>query len=267
MAIYLSGYTFLKRNYLTCCCTRRYFIFLPTLTHLTSLSNVRVQNSFTSSIDVLGVRLPGESSSSAPNAELGENNTINIRVEKIHRVGETLSVSHGFSLQSGKLSQNGKWSEISELTHDITNVGEHSSWAAHLNVNWHDFNIQSQYASFKYDINGFEETQMVVGSYNYYGSIPSSADTWLTNISWQQKVQWGPITKVKVFNDHSRMINKVDGVKDTVMNSLGLILSAGPLYTYIEWYHAKNQPFIGGSLVGSNNEYNQRININLGYYF
>ena len=55
--------------------------------------------------------------------------------------------------------------------------------------------------------------------------------------------------------------------EDTVMNATGMAISSGGLFTYIEYMSAKNQPFIGGSMAGSETDWNHRLNINIGYYF
>jgi hypothetical protein len=51
------------------------------------------------------------------------------------------------------------------------------------------------------------------------------------------------------------------------MNVTGVSVAAGGLFTYFDWVHAKNQPFVGGSGAGDSGDYEQRFNINIGYYF
>jgi hypothetical protein len=51
------------------------------------------------------------------------------------------------------------------------------------------------------------------------------------------------------------------------MNVLGVAISAGGLYTYVDLITAKNHPFIGGTMAGDALDWNTRVNINLGYYF
>ena len=63
------------------------------------------------------------------------------------------------------------------------------------------------------------------------------------------------------------MTNKTGDLEDTVMNVLGVAVSAGGLYTYFDLVTAKNQPFVGGTLAGNSGDYNTRFNINIGYYF
>lgn len=219
------------------------------------------------SFDVVGLRLEGESIFADPSAELGESNTINARFSRKYTIAPKFNIEPGVSYQQGNLSQDGSWNSIEALGNEATKVGEHSSWAAHLNIDWQAFNFQFQFASYENTIKNYDAKQFVVGSFNFYGSIPATADTWLTNIAWEKAVNFGPIKKIRLFNDYSRLTNKSDGSDPTWMNSTGMIVSAGPLYTYIELFRAKNQPFVGGSLVRNDSEDKQRLNINIGYYF
>ncbi|MEW8625183.1 MAG: hypothetical protein AB2551_05485 [Candidatus Thiodiazotropha sp.] len=69
------------------------------------------------------------------------------------------------------------------------------------------------------------------------------------------------------YNDFSLITNKSAGLDDTWANVLGVAISAGGLYTHIDFVTAENQPFIGGSMGAASGESEQRLNINLGYYF
>jgi len=51
------------------------------------------------------------------------------------------------------------------------------------------------------------------------------------------------------------------------MNVTGVSVAAGGLFTYFDFVHAKNQPFVGGSIAGDSSETEKRFNINIGYYF
>jgi len=219
------------------------------------------------SSDVLGIRLNSEGISDKPQAQLGESDTLNLRMSKHIQLTKQLHIEPGISYQFGDLSQDGKWIEIEGLGQDHTIVGGHSSWAAHMSADWQQLNIRLQYAGYEYQIDNMDIDQFAIGSYNYYSSIPASADAWLVNLAWTQELNWGSISKIRYFNDYSRLINKSGGLKDTWMNSTGLIVSAGPLYTYIEYFIAQNQPFIGGNLVGNSDSTEERFNVNLGFYF
>ena len=45
------------------------------------------------------------------------------------------------------------------------------------------------------------------------------------------------------------------------------MVSAGSLYIYVDYYIARNQAFLNGTLVGENEDQQKRFNLNVGYYF
>nr|MDP2567201.1 carbohydrate porin [Pseudoalteromonas marina] len=51
------------------------------------------------------------------------------------------------------------------------------------------------------------------------------------------------------------------------MNVTGVSVYAGGLFTYFDFGHAKNQPFVCGSIAGDSSETEKRFNINIGYNF
>ena len=60
---------------------------------------------------------------------------------------------------------------------------------------------------------------------------------------------------------------QADQSRSTLMNVTGFSIAAGSLFTYVDYVHARNQPFVGGSMAGDSAEEEQRFIINIGYYF
>jgi len=110
-------------------------------------------------------------------------------------------------------------------------------------------------------------TGIVVGAYNYFDTIPTKATLYSANIAYSLPVKWGPVTNLTFYNDFSLMTDKRFYSEDTLMNVLGVAVSAGGLYTYFDLVTARNQPFVGGSMSGNATDTNTRFNINIGYYF
>jgi len=95
------------------------------------------------------------------------------------------------------------------------------------------------------------------------------------NVAYGLPVDFGPISKLTFYSDNTIIQADNEG-KDwdqTWQNVVGCMISAGPVYTYIDIISAENMPFMGGSMVDnadgwqSSNNRNTRININFGYYF
>ncbi len=205
--------------------------------------------------DALGVRLSGEGVYDTPNVAISEHNTLAVRVARKYSLAAEQSLEWGLSAQSGKLV---------DSTHS---VGSREAFAVHGVYRHNNWTVMTQVSDYRYHIDDISEDGIVVGAYAFYDTIPSKARLYTANIAYSMPVQIGPVSNLTFYNDYSLMTNKSGGYADTVMNVLGVAVSAGGLYTYIDWVTAKNQPFIGGTMVGNDDSTKTRININFGYYF
>ena len=161
-----------------------------------------------------------------------------------------------------------------------------SHWAAglHADGNYGQWNVMAEVLRYQYNPQnpaGVNSDVVQVGAYNYYDLIPASADSGLVNVAYTVPVQWGPISSLKFYNDYTEVFRKKGGFPVTRMNVLGMAISAGKVYTYIDLVEAQNQPFIGGSMApgvsgvggdptattATDRSWNTRFNVNVGYYF
>ncbi|MEW8001003.1 MAG: carbohydrate porin [Candidatus Thiodiazotropha endolucinida] len=206
------------------------------------------------SYDVMGYRVAGEGTFDEPANILAENNTWNARVAYQLAISDKLKIELGASGQFG-------------LLHDGSDkVGDHNAYAIHLVGDYGPWNLQLQTTTYEYDVDDGADL-MAVGAYSFYDTIPAQADTYTANIAYSMPVAWGPITNLTFYNDYSLITNKSANLDDTWMNVFGVAVSAGGLYTYIDFISAENQPFIGGTMGSDSGETEHRFNINLGYYF
>lgn len=206
------------------------------------------------SYDVVGYRVAGEGIYAKPSNELAENNTLNGRVAYGFDLGEKFNIEFGLSGQYGLLNDGS------------SKVGNYDAYAVHLVGNYERWNLQLQAATYGYDVDGGADL-MAVGAYSFYDTIPAEADTYTANLAYSLPVAWGPVTNLTFYNDYSLITNKSANLDDTWMNVTGVAVSAGGLYTYVDYVMAENQPFIGGSMGSNSGETNHRFNINFGYYF
>ncbi|RJE71238.1 hypothetical protein BGP78_20665 [Pseudoalteromonas sp. MSK9-3] len=204
------------------------------------------------SYDVVGYRQGSEGIYDTPTKSIGEYNTFAARYGyHIQHAGGSTEV--GFSGQIGGL-------------HDGTErVGDSLAWALHLNSNIGPWNLQLQHGEYDHDIDGAD--RMAVGAYAFYDSIAAQATTSSANIAYSLPVKWGAITGLQFYNDFGIIYDKSDASEDTWMNVTGVSVAAGGLFTYFDLVHAKNQPFVGGSIAGDSTDTERRFNINIGYYF
>jgi hypothetical protein len=149
----------------------------------------------------------------------------------------------------------------------VSSVGNRLAYAAHLNSTIERWNFQLQFTDSNYDVDGGSGL-LVVGAYGSSDTIPAKAIIYNCNEAYNLPVKCGPITKLTFYNHYNIMTEKSGGMtEDTIMNVTGVGVTAGGLYTYIDLVSAKNQPFIGGSMAGDANDWNTRLNLNVGFYF
>ena len=113
-------------------------------------------------------------------------------------------------------------------------------------------------------------------SMSAYGApydTPAEAMIYTVGIARTFPVNWGPISSIQVYNDYNYMDKTAENFEDTQMNVLGALVSAGPIYTYIDAAMGRNQPWLGpgfGTRLGAGDpsaKWSTRFNVNFGYYF
>lgn len=210
------------------------------------------------SYDIIGARPPGEGEGTfaAPTVGAFDDNVWNGRVAYTLDHGSDSNTEFGFSGQYGDVAGG-----------DGSSVGDQYAVAAHLVGNYGPWNIQLQATEYEYDMDN-NATRMVVGAYDFFDTIPAEARTYTGNVAYSLPVSWGPVSNLTFYNDYSLITDKSADQRDTWMNVTGVAVTAGGLYTYIDFITAKNQPFVGGSIDSPvSTGTNFRFNVNFGYYF
>lgn len=204
------------------------------------------------SIDIVGVRANDEGIYDEPAAKLGEHNTFVARYA--YHVDHTAgSTAIGVSALSGGL-HDGQYS-----------AGDYHAWAFHINSNIGNWNLQFQHSQYDYQIDASQ--RIAIAANATYDTMPTEATSTSANIAYNLSVNYGPITHLQLYNDFGTIYNKSDDSANSWMNITGVAVTAGPIFSYIDLVHAKNQPFVGGTLSGHSDDVERRFNINIGYYF
>jgi hypothetical protein len=166
-----------------------------------------------------------------------------------------------------------------------------TAFAGHVVGNFGNFNLKAQYMNYNYQAKSddgydLDVVQMGAYGYEYFGSglaygddgfytggIASEANIYAAGLAYSVPVEWGPITNLQFYVDYT-LIDKVnENFYDTQHLVPGFLISAGSIYTYVDYAMGKNQPWLTGSFgkgLGSGVEdpdWNKRFNINIGYYF
>ncbi len=205
------------------------------------------------SYNVLGVRAPGEGIYDPPQQAAGSADTAAARVAYTFHPDDDLVLELGASALHGGLEG------------EASRIGHYDAYALHLNADYLKWNVQAQASHYGYHTDS-GATQLAVGAYHFYDTIAARADSYTLNVKYHQPVQWGPIHSLDFYNDYSLVTHKSGMLPSTFMNVLGVVVSAGDLYTYFDYVIGRNQPFIGGSMAGDG-EVEHRFNINFGFYF
>lgn len=205
------------------------------------------------SYDILGIRGVGEGTFDTPAQEIAESNTVALRIAWQGDLGP-IEASAGVSALRG------------DLVDADESVGSQRAGAVHVGAAAGRWNLMLQSTRYDHRTDAGAD-RLVVGAYAFFDSIPAAATLHTANLAYALPVSLGPITAVTFYNDHSQMTAKRGVGGRTWMNTLGMSVAAGGLFTYFDLVTARNQPFIGGSLGDDVDSTNTRFNVNVGYYF
>jgi hypothetical protein len=119
------------------------------------------------------------------------------------------------------------------------------------------------------DNEGEEIEQVQMGAYGSSYMVAAEASLYVIGLAYSIDVDWGPISNIQPYIDYT-LTDKANGdFYDTEQLVPGMLITAGGIYTYVDYAMGKNHPWFAGSL-GSGAEdadWNSRFNINIGYYF
>ena len=191
----------------------------------------------------------------------------------------------------------------------LDNISYGHAWAAHLDSDFNMYNLKLQFTGYHYkalDNEGNSMSRVQMGAYGdpYYGDgVAAVAKIISAGLARNIPVKWGPISNVQAYVNYAWMKKngqiEVGGVsydfEDSHMLVPGLLLTAGNVFTYIDFALGKNQPWLTddfGKGLGAGHRYssnpqsiyylpqkagqpvpvkemdwNLRFNVNIGYYF
>jgi len=222
----------------------------------------------------------GELSEAA--ADIMEMNQFNIRL--------------GYELRPGvEVGVSGQLQGLHNMALDDTEYGH--AFAAHAAGSFGDWSAKAQFINYDYaakDNAGNVMDRVQMGAYGdpYYGDgVAARASIISAGFGRGIDVDWGPISNVMPYVDYALMTKdgelEVDGqmfdFEDSHMLVPGFLITAGNIWTYVDFAMGKNQPWLTsqfGSGLGAGHldqagrpipvddmDWNLRFNINVGYYF
>jgi hypothetical protein len=140
-----------------------------------------------------------------------------------------------------------------------------------MNASIDTWSVEMQVMNYRYDAaDAADPNSIAVASYNWAYLIASKANVYSFNVAKKFDTDWGSLT---FYNDFGMLTPKTDDHKfdDSYMNVTGCLIATGPIYTYIDFIRGKNMYAASKNdhvgLQAIDNDWENRININFGYYF
>jgi hypothetical protein len=193
--------------------------------------------------------------------------------KEVHQGNAKLVYKWGDSLRSrlGASAQYGGLYNI--VTKDF---GKHYAFAGHYEANYKLWNLKLEAILVAHDPeNAPGESRDIITMAAYGAPYEVAADFNLYSLALARDVpvDWGPVSNLQFYNDFGYMQKKVSAFEDSFMNVTGVLVTAGNLYTYIDYAAGYNHSWLGGNFVDDfargnpDAKWEARFNINFGFYF
>jgi len=192
-----------------------------------------------------------------------ESNQLNLRAAYTLKHGDVGNTELGIS---------GEWGQLYNNT--TRDSGDHWAGAAHLNGNYGNLNVMLEYIRYGYNPENpmnVPDSSVLMGAFGGSFEVASEANVYVANLAYGVPVNWGPISRLTFYDDYSYIDKIEDGWNSSQINTLGCMVTAGSLYTYIDIIAGKNAPWLGSGAdaltAGTDDGWHTRFNINFGFYF
>ncbi|WZL90772.1 hypothetical protein VS868_14930 [Salinimicrobium sp. 3283s] len=186
-------------------------------------------------------------------------------IKLLYKWGDSLKSRLGVSAQYGGL-----------YNINTKRKGDHYALAAHYEADFKQWNLKTEAMLVSHNPNNAEGVSREIITMAAYGApyeVASDFNLYTLAIARDVPVSWGPVSNLQFYNDFGYMQKKPASFEDSFMNVTGVLISAGNLYTYIDYAAGYNHSWLGGNFVNDfaagnpDAKWEARFNINFGYYF
>jgi hypothetical protein len=191
--------------------------------------------------------------------------------EEVNRVNARLAYT--FGLETDCETELGGSAQVAQVYNAVTDArGDHWAGAAHSDTRCGRWNFQLQAARYEYSPANPESVgndSVQVGAFQASYPIASRANIAVANVAYNIDSPWRGVDQIICYNNYSRLLKRSVQGRDSQINTVGCAIGSGPLFTYVDWIRANNMPFFGeGSMAtGGDDQWHNRFNINLGFYW
>lgn len=162
------------------------------------------------------------------------------------------------------------------LNLDTQKMGSRMAWAAHYNGTAGRFNLKAEVAAYNYSAKnptGQDADVIAMAAFGAPYLVASEGVNYTIGLSYCLPVESKLFDSFTFYNDFGVMDKKVSSFENSLMNVTGVLISAGPIYTYVDYALGKNQPWLGPqwshALAQGDTDatWHARFNVNIGFYF
>lgn len=205
--------------------------------------------------------------------DLDGDGNLNLRNKEINQLNGQLKYLFGDKIKQ-KIGASIEYGGLYNL--DTEEIGYHYALAAHYELKLERFETKAQISTYKYEAKnpeGQPSDKIALSAFGAPYLIAAKATSYTLGLSYALPVDWGIISQIKLYNDFGYLDKSVDEFDDSIMNTIGMMLTVGQIYTYIDVATGKNQAWLGSNWTnafasGNTKEgWETRFNINIGYYF
>ncbi|WP_417885774.1 hypothetical protein [Zunongwangia sp.] len=196
----------------------------------------------------------------------GRNKEVNqVNGKFIYKFGSTKNHQIGTSLQYGGI-----------YNIDTEEMGNHHGFAFHYEYTDDKWNVKAQGAIIDHNPATPDTVNDNVLKFAAYGApyeVAAKFNMYTLAVSRNVPVEIGPISNLQFYNDFGYMDKAEDSFEDSYMNVTGVLITAGKIYTYIDYAAGYNHSWLGGDFIDDfsvgnpDAKWEARFNINIGYYF
>lgn len=168
----------------------------------------------------------------------------------------------------------------SQLGSIYNRVLDKQTWAfsnaIHAVINYDRFNIKAEAISYNYKAYDDKNNKLDIVQMAAYGSaydVAAKGQIYTAGVSYKIPINKKFVQQIEAYVDYSWVNKSLDNSFNTHMIIPGLMITSGPILTYIDLAIGKNQPWLtsnfgqGLGFGEKDARWNTRLNINVGYYF
>ncbi len=206
--------------------------------------------------------------------DLDGDGVLDLRNKEVNQVNGKILFKFGEDNVKHKIGASGQYGGLYNL--DTKSMGNHVAFAGHYEMTSKRIKLKLQAASYKNNAKNPSGQPTDVTAMTAYGApylIASQGIVYTAGVAYTIPVKWGPISSLQLYNDFGMLEKPNTNFETSYMNVLGTLVSAGNVYTYIDFAAGKNQPWLGDVWTKAfaegtpGEKWQTRFNINIGYYF